>query len=362
MMRFLPLVLAAGLSAADGIAPEPAVIERRVTLWTAPVSTLDLAPEVAGRLVALVPQPGESLPAGPVVRLDPELADLAVVQAEAALAQARAELAAAAAGRTARQADLRRSADGRAQAERERERFARLRDEQRVSETELDRVGLAAAQAAQSEQAAAADAAAAEATHQAAEARQRTAEAQLATARAQRTRHDLAGPAGWIVLARLHEPGAMLAAGTPVLRLADVSRLVLVARLDEEELGDLRRRAAAAPLTLRFAGGATAPAAVRRIDVQYDAASRKRLVELVVDGAAAPEASGGLQAELTLVVPDPSGGLAVPAACVQWRIEQPWVRLADGGERPVQILRRDGERVILAPRTLPADARLAPFP
>ncbi|MFM2092220.1 MAG: hypothetical protein RLZZ127_2709, partial [Planctomycetota bacterium] len=37
MMRFLPFVLVAGLSAADGIVPEPAVIERRVTMWTAPL-------------------------------------------------------------------------------------------------------------------------------------------------------------------------------------------------------------------------------------------------------------------------------------------------------------------------------------
>ena len=362
MMRFLPLVLVAGLSAADGIAPEPAVIERRVTLWTAPVSTLDLAPEVAGRLVAVVPQPGDALPEGTVVSLDPELADLAVAQAEAAQAQARAELAAAAAGRAARQADLRRSVAGRAQADRERERFTLLRDEQRVSETELDRVGVAAAQAAQSEQAAAADAAAAEATPQAAEARQRTADTQFATARAQRARHDLAGPAGWIVLARLQEPGAMLAAGTPVLRLADVSRLVLAARLDEAELTDLRRRAADGGIAVGFPGAAPATAAIRRIDVTYDPASRKRLVELVIPGTAAPEASGGLQADLRLTVPDPAGGVAVPAACVQWRIEQPWVRLADGGERPVQVLRRDGTRIVLAPGTLPADARLVPFP
>jgi hypothetical protein len=113
---------------------------------------------------------------------------------------------------------------------------------------------------------------------------------------------------------------------------------------------------------VRFPAGAAATAAVRRIDVTYDPASRKRLVELVLPGDAAPEASGGLQAELVLAVPDPAGGLAVPAECVQWRIEQPWVRLADGGERPVQVLRRAGGRVVLAPRTLPADGRLLPFP
>jgi multidrug efflux pump subunit AcrA (membrane-fusion protein) len=361
MIRLLPFLCLASLAAAEGIAPEPARIERRIALWTAPVATLDLAPEVAGRLAALLPQPGEALPPGPVVRIDPELADLAVVQAEAAVAQAAAELAAAAATRTAREADLRRSADGRAQAERERARFARLRDEQRVSETELDRVGLAAAQAAQAEQAAAADAAAAEASHTAAAARQRTAEAQLATARAQRARHDLAGPAGWIVLARLHEPGAMVAAGIPVLRLADTSRLLLAARLDEAELADLRRLAAAGGVPVRFIGGGAATAAVRRIDVTYDPASRKRLVELVLPGEAAPEASGGLQAELVLAVPDPAGGVTVPASCVQWRIEQPWVRLADGGERPVQVLRRDGGRIVLAAATLPAGARLLPF-
>ncbi|MFM2089709.1 MAG: hypothetical protein RLZZ127_198 [Planctomycetota bacterium] len=363
MIRIPSLVLAvAGLAAAEGIAPEPAMIERRIAVWTAPIRTLDLAPEVSGRLVELRLQPGQAADGGIAIRLDPELADLAIAQAEADLAQAEAQAASARQSVAARRSDLVRRADERAQAGRERDRYARLRDEQRVSEQEADRVSLAATQAAQAEEAAAADLAAAAAALAAAEAGERAAGVRLATARAQRARHDLAAPAGWTVLERLHEPGALVTAGTPVLRLADTGRLLVAARLDESELADLRRRFAAGSLDLRFAGGATAAAALRRVDVQYDPASRKRLVELVVDGAAAPEASGGLQADLVLAVPDPAGGLAVPAACVQWRIEQPWVRLADGGDRPVQILRRDGDRIILAPRSLPADARVVAFP
>lgn len=375
MIRLLPLVCVGMLAGADGYTPSPAHIERRLTAWTTPVSTLDLAPEVGGRLVSLAVEAGDRTPAAKALAgLDPELADLSVRQAQAALAQSQAEqqrqaLVSAQATLAARSADRARRASERVQAQRDRERFDGLWAERRISEQERDRAALFADTALQAEQAAVADHAAAvaassqtESAIQGALAQIAVAESQLATARAQRTRHDLAAPVGWVVVARLQEPGAMVAAGTPVLRLADVSRLLLTLRLDEAELADLRRRAGAGALAVRFTGGATAAATLRRVDVQYDVVSRKRLVELVIPGNAAPEASGGLAVEVVLAVPDPAGGVTVPAALVQWRIEQPWVRLAEGGERPVVVLRRTPDAVVVAPQSLPAEARLMPFP
>ncbi len=371
------ILLAAALAAcaAEGVEPSPARIQRVIPGWTQPLAGLDLAPEVAGRLVELRVQPGERIAGdAPVARLDPELADLAVTAASVArdeggaqIAVARAGEAAAAGSLAARRAERERRLSEREQAGRDRERIDGLHAKGLASEQQREATALALRQSELAASAAEADLAAAEAAaaqaaaaRSAAEARLAGLEAALATARAQRARHELRAPAGWVVRERLAEPGAVLAAGQPVLRLADTSALVVALRLDEDELASVRARAAAGSLTVRFAGGREAAAALRRVDVAYDAGSRKRLVELLVAGAAAPEASGGLNLELVVEVDDPSGGLAVPEELVVWRVEQAWVRLAGGDERPVRVLRRAAGSVVLAAGSLPAGARLVP--
>lgn len=183
--------------------------------------------------------------------------------------------------------------------------------------------------------------------------------ADLAAANERCVRRELHAPGGWVVIERLREPGAMVAAGEPILRLADVSELVVSLRLDEAELAAVRGQAAAKTLALRFAGSTEpVPARIRRVDVTYDPASRKRLVELVVAGDAAPEASGGLAAELEMTVPDPTGGVLVPLTLVEWRLERPMVRTTDGKEFAVIPLRRTPEALVVAPTGLPPGAKL----
>lgn len=378
MIRLLVALCAGTLIAADGVAPVPATIPRHIAAWTIPLRTLELSPEVTGRIASITVEAGSRIPDGPapVVVLDPELADLAVRQAAAAVEQARAlaeqqrqAVIAAEATVQARTADGQRRNAERLQAERDLTRAETLSAEHRLSDQERDRATLAVAQAARAEQSAAADLAAAIAAKAqaaaaavAVAAQVSEAEIRLATAQAQRARHELRAPAGWVVVERMLEPGAMVSAGSPVLRLADVNALLLQLRLDEAEIAVLRANAAAGTLMVRFANAAPVAATVRRIDVRYDVASRKRLVELVIPGTAAPEPSGGLACEVDLAVPDPVGGLAVPAALVQWRIEQPWVHLADGGETPVLVLRRAEDTVVIAPGSLPPGATLLPFP
>lgn len=371
------ILLAAALAvvAAEGVEAAPARIQRVIPGWTQPLAGLDLATEVAGRLVELRVQPGERIAGeAPVARLDAELADLAVTAAAVAreegaaqIAVARAGEAAAAGSLAARRAERERRLSEREQAGRDSERIAGLHAKGLASDQQREAVALALRQAELAASAGEADLAAAEAaaaqaaaSRTAAEARLAGLDAALATARAHRARHELRAPAGWVVRERLAEPGTVVAAGQPVLRLADTSALVVALRLDEDELAAVRARAQAGALTVRFAGGREAPAALRRVDVAYDAASRKRLVELLVDGAAAPEASGGLGLELIIEVPDPAGGLAVPEELVAWRVEQAWVRLAGGDERPVRVLRRTSGSVVLAPGSLPAGSRLLP--
>lgn len=335
----LALLLASLLvQAEEGFDPaaHPARVQRRIIAYTAPIRTLDLAAETPGRLAAVALQPGERVPAGdqPVARLDDQLAALAVAGAEAALAARRSE--AEAQGRD------------RAHAEREAERAERLFAEGRLAEQTRDAV--------LRERDRARGAAAVGAALVAA------AETDLATAVARRERHALRAPAGWVVVDRLREPGAMVAAGEAILRLVDVSELIAAMRLDEAEVAALRAAEADGSLAVRFAGaGEAAPARIRRIDVTFDPASRKRLAELVVAGSAAPEASGGLAVELVLGVPDPDG-VEIPLGLVAWRLERPLLRTAAGADLPVVALRRTPASIIVAADAIPPGTRLVAPP
>lgn len=317
-------------------AAHPAIVARRVTAYTAPVRMLDLAAEESGRIAVVLPQAGERIPDGAAsIRLDAALAELSCTAAEAAL--------------LAHQREAEWHLQDRDHAERDAERADKLFSEGRLAEQARD--------AAVRERDRARGIVAADAGVLAA------AQAEFATATLRKTRREVHAPVGWMVVERLREPGAMVAPGEPILRLADTSELVIQLRVDEAELAALRAAATAKTLGLRFAALASpVPARIRRVDVTFDPASRKRLVELAIDGAAAPEASGGLAVELDIAVPDPSGGLMVPSDYVQWRLEQAWLRSADGHDLPIQALRRNDTGIIIARDALPAGTALVPHP
>lgn len=374
LTTLLFVLFSCAASASEAWQPRPAMVERLLTGWTAPVRTMELAAEVGGRIAAITVDVGDRVPAGIAVRLDPELPGLAVQQAEAALAQAEAAVADAKASLDAAnsdlpalQADVQRSARAAILARKERERLAALDRSGLASGQQLDAAVLADESAVLTETAASARVAAARSRMAQAESGVLSAGAAVASARvavevakAQLRRHEVAGPAGWIVQARLAQPGQVVAAGQPVLRLVDVSELVVALRVSDPEIADLRRRAAAGTLTIAF-GPTTVPARLRQVEVAFDPVSRKRLAELVVRGDAAPEASGGLVATVAVSAPDPAGGLEIPADRIDWRLEQPWVFLADGA-RPIRLLRRDGAKVVVDAASLPAGAAILPVP
>jgi hypothetical protein len=346
---FLLATLASVTAAAEGYDPSahPAQVVRRMTAYTEPIRTLDLAPEPGGRIADITVDVGHAIPAdgGPVVRLDAVFADLAVAQAEAAHAAATAAV-------HARRLDAERHRAELDFAEREFKRFDSLATDGRASEQTRDARGLDRERA---RIAVAGDASAIAA----AEADLAAAEARSGDARERRARHDMVAPAGWIVTERLREIGALVAPGEPVLRLADVGTLVLAFRLDEPEVAAVRRLHTNGALSLRFAQAEAVPASLRRVDVTFDAVSRKRLVELTVAGEALREASGGLSAELELTVDDP-GAVTIPIHLVQWRFERAILKDQDGREHVVSPLRRTDTTVIIAPSALPAGIRLVP--
>ena len=333
------LIVVVCLGAEDGYDPSahPARVQRRIAAYTAPIRTLDLAAETTGRLLAVALQPGERVPAGdqPVAQLDDQLAALAVVGAEAVL--------------DARRREAESHERDRVHAEREGERAERLFNEGRLAEQARDSVlrerdrarGLVAIDAGLIAAAA----------------------AEVRAASARRDRHALRAPAGWVVVERLREPGALVAVGEPILRLVDVSELVAQVRLDETEVAALRAAAVDGSLSVRFAGAemAVVPARIRRIDLTFDPASRKRLAELVIPGTAAPEASGGLAVELTLTIPD-RNGFEIPLTLVAWRLERPLLRTAAGVDLPVVALRRTPSAIIVAAEAIPAGTRLVVHP
>lgn len=344
-MRFLLLLASVSLGAVEPVtgyrlADHPAPVIRVLAGWTEPQRTLDLMPEVPGRVAQVLVEEGHPVTTSPVVVLETDLADLAVTSAEAALAQAQAQEVAAA-------SDAARAEGDRAQARRDWQRAQNLGAT--ISEQERDAAALA-------DQRTTHDAAAAAARRQAAAAAVGQATAAFKTAQAQRARHEIGAPTGWIVTRRQVHPGAQVGTGTLLLSLADTSALVIRLRCDEAEVAALRAAGAAIPV--RFAGGVTASATLRRIEVGFDPVSKKRLVELALPGSAAPEASGGLAVEVPVAVADPSGGLRIPANLVAWTLEQPTVRLEDGRRLPVLVLRREADAVIVSPTGLPADARL----
>lgn len=349
MTRLLALLLVAGIGvAAESYVPadHPATLVRRLTAYTEPIRSLDLGAEMAGRISAIAVDVGQRIGGETaVIRLDPVLADLAVEQAEAAVdaAQARIETLNSDRERLRLEAEF---------AEREYARVSALAAEDRASIQVRDARALDRDRA--KVQLAGSDAAV-----RSAEATLAEAKAHLAEATERRKRHDISAPQGWVVTERLREVGALVNPGEAILRLADVSDLVLAFRLDEAEVAALRASEAADDLSVRFNGRPEPVAArLRRIDVTFDPVSRKRLVEVVVAGTAAPEASGGLAAVLHLAVADGTGALTVPADCVTWRLERAVLRGTDGTEYVVVPLRRTDSGIIISGDALPSGTTL----
>ena len=193
----------------------------------------------------------------------------------------------------------------------------------------------------------------------AAQAATAVAQAKLELARADDhlARHRVPAPAGWLVSARLVEPGTLVAAGTPLLRVVDTGTLVIDLPLSVEEFAAMR---AAPALEVRFPrhAGRTATATLARFDPDFDPVTRKRRVALDLPGSAAPEAIGGLEAVLAVTMPDPSGALLVPIGYLG--ATSPRVRLSGGGELPVTVVRRERDFAVILPGSLPADAVLVP--
>jgi hypothetical protein len=162
-----------------------------------------------------------------------------------------------------------------------------------------------------------------------------------------------------VVAQRLVEPGTMVAAGTPLLRVVDTATLVVELHLTSEELAALR---AEKRPTVRFPrhGDHRAPVTLARIDPEFDPLTRKHRVELDLIGDAAPEPLGGLEAVLSFPVSDPSGALLIPSSFVRTVGERQRVTTSDGQELVVTVIRAHGDQVAVLRSALPLGVELKP--
>jgi HlyD family secretion protein len=148
----------------------------------------------------------------------------------------------------------------------------------------------------------------------------------------------LMSPIDGVVTAREAEPGATVVAGQAVLRLADPARLWVRVRVDQAHAQGVQV-GQAADITLRSAPGRALPGKVLRIELQSDAVTEERIVNVAFDPAPSQLYLGEL-AEVDIHLAGVSNVLTVPRAAVAHQNNQAGVwQVVDGHARfkPVQL-------------------------
>lgn len=149
-------------------------------------------------------------------------------------------------------------------------------------------------------------------------------------------RHTIRVPSGWTLVNRSLEPGQWVPSGAVVGQVGNFQHLLVPFALSSQELTALETLEGI-PRLFFPAVGKTVPAPVERISPAFDATTRKTQVDLLVRGGLSPM-RGGLQAELTIQVPDSSGAVWVPIRAVSERYEEFRLIRENGEEIPVVLL------------------------
>lgn len=149
-------------------------------------------------------------------------------------------------------------------------------------------------------------------------------------------RHTIKGPPGWRVTRRKVEPGQWVNLGNEVGAVGNFQVLLVPLALTPSEFAQLRL--GADKLTVRLPDlGLVVPARLERINPGFDPATRKIEVDLALDDGL-PERRGGWRVEVDLHTPDPSGAVLLPAAAVEERYQEHWLRRPDGSRVRVVLM------------------------
>lgn len=175
------------------------------------------------------------------------------------------------------------------------------------------------------------------------------AEAELQALNQVRNSLKLVSPIDGVVVAREAEPGATVVAGQAVLRLVDPARLWVRARVDQARAQRVQV-GQAADIVLRSAPGSILPGKVVRIELQSDAVTEERIINVAFDPAPNQLYLGEL-AEVNIHLPGARNVLTVPRAAIATRNGQIGVWQADAGRarfRLVQVGVQTAERTQIA--------------
>lgn len=165
----------------------------------------------------------------------------------------------------------------------------------------------------------------------------------------------LRADADGIVTEILAEPGQVVAAGTPVLRLARAGAREALVAIPETRVAGLPRRALAQP----FAGGPAIPAHLREVAGAADPLTRAFLARYVLESRAPPP----LGTTVTISLGNPqAGAVAVPLAAIVDQGRGPGVWQIGGDARvrfaPLRLLRLTEETALVPASALPAGSRI----
>lgn len=139
-------------------------------------------------------------------------------------------------------------------------------------------------------------------------------DAERAAVDRQRANVRLLAPVAGVVTARDAEPGTTLVAGQSVLRMVDPASVRVRTRIDQGRSGGVRVGQAAS-IVLRSRPGLALPGKVARVELNGDAVTEERIVQVVFD-APPQDFTFGELAEVTIATSRGGDVLAVPGAAV----------------------------------------------
>jgi RND family efflux transporter MFP subunit len=317
----LPALILAGCSRPEPV-EEPVRAVKVVTVGT---SDFDTQPEYSGEVRARVESRLGFRVAGKITRRQAELGQH--VQAGQALAQldpqdyrlaadaARAQLAAAQTNRDLAAADLK--------------RYRELRAQNFISGAELERR---------------------ESTWKAAQAQFEQAQAQLASQGNQASYTTLVADVAGVVTAIEAEPGQVVQAGTPVVRIAQDGARDVVFAVPEDRAGLIKP---GSPVTVRgWSAGREFEGQVREVAASADAVTRTYAVKVAIDAAASPPLGATVYARPQALARTGTPVIKLPTSALRqegkgsavWVLDRQAMTVRS---QPVQVATADGNEAVI---------------
>ena len=324
-------VLAALVSVGCSRPAPPEEPLRAVKITTVGVSTFDTEPEfsadvrarvesrigfrVGGKLIRRQVDLGQHVNAGQVLaQLDPQDFKLATDAA-------RAQLAAATTNRDIAASDLK--------------RYQGLRDQNFISGADLERR---------------------ETTYKAAKAQFEQAQAQLASQGNQASYTTLVADVPGVVTAIEAEPGQVVTAGTPVVRIAQDGARDVVFAVPEDRAALIKP---GAPVTVRgWAGGAELEGKVREVAASADAVTRTYTVKVAIDAATAPALGATVYARPQSLSRSGTAVIKLPTSALRQDGQGSAVWVLDKAtmtvhSQPVTVATADGNAAVISSGIVP---------